>query len=54
MSAKKAQRQNIRLKKEWYLVALAHPNGSLDGVGVALMVKVRESNDDEACRPARG
>ena len=33
-------------KKELYLVALAHPNASLDGVGVALKVKVRQSNDD--------
>ena len=28
-------------KKEWYLVALAHPNASLDGVGVALKMKAR-------------
>ena len=36
-------------KKEWYLVALAHPNASLDGVGVALKVKGRQSKDDLAC-----
>ena len=34
------------VKKEWGLVALAHPNASLDGVGVALKVKGRQSNDD--------
>ena len=35
-----------KLKKELYLVALAHPNALLDGVGVALKVKGRQSNDD--------
>ena len=39
----------LHLKKEWYLVALAHPNASLDGVGVNLKVKVSQSNDDLAC-----
>ena len=38
-----------KVKKEWGLVALAHPNASLDGLGVALKVKVSQSNDDEAC-----
>ena len=38
----------MRGKKELYLVALAHPNASLDGVGVALKVKVRQSNEDIA------
>lgn len=37
------------IKKQLYLIALAHPNGSLDGLGVALKMKVRQSNDDEAC-----
>ena len=36
-------------KKQLLLVALAHPNGSLDGVGVALKVKGRQSNDDITC-----
>ena len=36
-------------KKEWGLVALAHPNATLDGVGVALKVKGRHSNDDITC-----
>ena len=35
-------------KNPLYLVALAHPNASLDGVGVALKVKVRQSNEDIA------
>ena len=28
--------ESDKKKKEWYLVALAHPNATLDGVGVAL------------------
>ena len=38
-------------KKEWYLVALAHPNASLDVVGVALKVKVSQSNDNVRLLP---
>ena len=34
-------------KNPLYLVALAHPNASLDGISVALKVKVSQSN--EAC-----
>ena len=33
-------------KKQLFLVALAHPNASLDGVGVALKVRGRQSNND--------
>ena len=38
----------LQRKKEWYLVVLAHPNATLDGVGVALKVKARQSNEDIA------
>ena len=35
-------------KMEWSIVAFARPKASLDGVGVALKVKVRQSNEDIA------
>ena len=38
------------VKKQLFLVALAHPNASLDGVGVALKVKGRQSNEDISSR----
>ncbi len=41
--------QQLVCKKQWFLVALAHANRSLDGVGVALKVKGRHSNDDLTC-----
>ena len=42
-------------KKELYLVAFARPKASLDGVGVALKVKVRQSNEDiSSTRLCRG
>ena len=38
-----------RQNRIWLLVEFTHPNQSLDGVGVALKVKGRQSNDDRTC-----
>ena len=43
-----AVQKSFQLKKELYLVAFARPKASLDGVGVALKVKVRQRNKDIA------
>ena len=41
--------RDIYPKNHWVLVRFFSPEAPLDGVGVALKVKVRESNDDLAC-----
>ena len=38
----------VRLKNHWVLVRFFPPEAPLDGVGVALKVKVRQSNEDIA------
>ena len=37
-----------RIKKKWYLSQFARANELLDGVGVALKVKVIQNNEDLA------